>query len=630
MMMPTLTMPMTPTQPPTEKRRPRAPAFRQLQTYLPMMIVLGVALPVIVYLFVMQGLGWAAPVLGAGATFSLGASSERIILYTSANSTRYFAGIGGNYETLAAPWRAYFADRKHRFKEVHTAAELEKFSEGVLVLPSAVSLSAAEKAAVAAFRVKGGAVLTTWATGSRDELGAWAGWDFLGSMGARMVGEIAPTLPVNNLMLTGESPLSHSHPAGQRVFLAKTSEALLRLRGEMVAARFMNWARVTDPERRDEGAIVYSEMGANASRSASFAFAESVWESRPLLLYPVIDDTLGWLGRTPVAVRAVWPGAKRAAQIIEMDTEDGFPNATVFADMMKALDYRASFYVLTSVGVRYPDILARLDHDFEIGYHADVHDGFKGQSAAIQQQRLLTMKAELGSVIGSTAQVTGFRAPLESYDATTETLLHQAGIGHHVADPGRTEARLPVFAKMDGVENKDALVILPRTQRDDINIATEQASVEQTAAALIDDFDLAVEMGALGLLSVHSQNFMPGATLTRAMPLYIDRLKQRRSQIWLTSGTEVANWWRQRDRVKVASYYKGKRVEFNITITGKEPVKDVSLIVMLPQKDRMVTVQSLKIGGVKPTVSKIDAFRAAIVFDSLAPGNYAYQAAFGQ
>jgi len=624
-----LTTPMLQTKPANDERRARTPAFKQLKTYLPMMIVLGIAVPVAVYLMVMQGLGWAAPMLGAGGTLSLVApSSERVILYTSANSTRYFAGIGGNYDTLAAPWRTYFTERKQRFREVHTAADLDKLSEGLVVLPSAVALSAAEKAAVAAFRAKGGAVLTTWATGSRDENGGWAGWDFLGSLGARMVGEIPATQQVNNLVLNGESPLSHSQPAGQRMFLTKTSETLLRLRGEMVAGRFMNWARVTDAERRDEGAIVFSEMGLAASRSASFAFAESVWESHPLLLYPVIDNTLDWLLRKPVVVRAAWPGGKRAAQIIEMDTEDGFANATVFGDMMKAIDYRASFYVLTSVGVRYPDVLSRLANDFEIGYHADVHDGFKGQPAARQQQRLQTMRTELGSVIGSTTHITGFRAPLESYDATTEAMLQQAGIRHHVADPGRTEARLPVFAKMAGIDNNDALVILPRTQRDDINIAAEQANIEQTAAALIDDFDLGIDMGALGLLSVHSQNFLPDATLTRAMPAFIERLQRRRSQIWLTSGREVASWWRQRERVKVASDYKGKRLEFNVTITGQAPVSGASLIVMLPQKGRMPTVQSLKIGAAKPTVTKIDEFRAAVVFDTLKPGNYAYQAVF--
>eukprot|EP01041_Mallomonas_annulata_P015070 gene15070-31968_t len=82
---------MIPPRPDNGERRARTPAFKQLKTYLPMMIVLGISVPVVVYLMVMQGLGWAAPAFGANGMLSLVApSSERVILYTSANSTRYF------------------------------------------------------------------------------------------------------------------------------------------------------------------------------------------------------------------------------------------------------------------------------------------------------------------------------------------------------------------------------------------------------------------------------------------------------------------------------------------------------------------------------------------------------------
>ena len=55
-----------------------------------------------------------------------------------------------------------------------------------------------------------------------------------------------------------------------------------------------------------------------------------------------------------------------------------------------------------------------------------------------------------------------------------------------------------------------------------------------------------------------------------------------------------------------------------------------SLIVMLPKKGAVMAVKSLKIGLQKPTVLKIDNYRAAVVFDTLAPGNYSYQATFSE
>jgi peptidoglycan/xylan/chitin deacetylase (PgdA/CDA1 family) len=621
-------LPMKPTF--TDHRQPH-PYFKRIGTWLPTMIILGLAVPLLVYVAVMQMIGWRTPVLGAHGVISYAASSGNdILLYASPNSRAYLAGIGGNYETLLVPWRTYFQDRKLGVKEIQDASQLSSHKNGVLVLPSAVSLSDEEQTEIVAFRARGGAILATWATGTRNGKGDWEGWQFLEKLGAKVLGEIPGNAEVNNLILTGESPVSNTHPAGHRIGMGKTSESLLRATGEMVAGRFMNWARITDTERRNEGAIIYTETSADSGRFAFFAFAESTWESRPLAAYGFIDDTLQWLQREPAIVLAAWPNGKRAAQIIEMDTEDGFANALSFASTMQALDYPATFYVLTSVGKLFPDVLTRLARDFEVAYHGDVHDSFKGQSATVQEQRIQNMRREMASVLPDIKNVTGFRAPTEGYDSTTEQLLHKYGIKHHASGPNRTEARLPLLAKLEGVSKEDTLVVLPRTQRDDINFNLEKLTVDQTTQALIDDFDLVVDTGALGLLSIHSQNFKPDGTLPKAMPGFLVHTKQRRALVWTAKAGEVSDWWRDRDRVKFSYTNSGKRLEFNITVTGKNPVSGTSLVLMLPQRGVLPNVQPSKIGGVKPTVTTIDKYRANITFDSLSPGNHIYQATFAQ
>jgi hypothetical protein len=615
---------------PTDHRAAeKTSVFRRMGIYIPLLIIMGLAVPMLIYLGVMQATGWTPPVLGSnGALSSIAGTSSRISLYVSPSTKTYFTGIGGNYDTLLVPWRAYFSNRKLDFSEIQELAQLRKQKEGILILPSAVALSAEERASIAEFRSHGGAILTTWATGSRNGKGEWEGWQFLEQLGVKMTGEIPATAEVNNLILSGESPVSSTQPAGQRVWMSKTSETLLRFKGEMVAGRFMNWARITDNERRDEGAVIFSEASAGSARAVAYAFAESTWESHPLAVHSLIDDTLQWLRREPVAVRAAWPQAKRAAQVIEMDTEEGFANALTFAAMMQSLEYRATFYVLTSVAKVFPEVLAKLARDFEVGYHADIHIGFKGQTAAQQEKRIKTMRADLDAILLDTKGMTGFRAPTESYDATTEQLLHQYGIRHHAADPGRSEGRLPLLAKLEGVEPADDLIVLPRTQRDDINLFLEKLSVEQTTQALIDDFDLTLATGSLGLLSVHSQNFSTDSTLTQAMPGFLAHVKQQRGPVWLASAGQVSEWWRERERFKLASSYSGKRLELNVSVTGNRPLSGATLVVMLPQKGALMSVKSLKIGLPKPSIAKIDDFRAAIVFDTLQPGNYAYQATF--
>ena len=238
------------------------------------------------------------------------------------------------------------------------------------------------------------------------------------------------------------------------------------------------------------------------------------------------------------------------------------------------------------------------------------------------------MRTEMASVLPELQGAPGFRAPTEGYDAVTEQLLPKFGIRHHTADPNRSTARLPLLSKAEGVEAANALVVLPRTQRDDINLQSEKLTAEQTTKALIDDFDLSLDTGALGLLSVHSQNFKADSVLAAAMPGFLAHLKLRRETLWLASAGQVADWWRDRERFKLSSSSNGRRIEFNITITGQQPLRGATVVVMLPKKGVQAIVEGAKIGMVKPTLAKIDEYRAAVIFDSLAPGSYVYQVSF--
>ena len=603
--------------------------FRRLGIYLPLIIVFCLAAPIMTYVGFMERLGWAVPVFGIdGAPRSVAQSSDRVILYASSSSKTYFAGLGGNYEVLLAPWRNYFQSRKVDFREIQSASQLRKEQSGVLILPSAVALGDDERVEILAFRAKGGAILCTWATGTRNGNGDWQGWQFLQNLGARVIGEIPTTASANNLILTGESPVSHRQGAGQRITLTKTSEAMLRATGEVVAGRFMNRSRVIDDERRSEGAVIFTETRESYGRVAYFAFAESGWEAQTLGAHDLISDTLQWLRREPAIIQGAWPNGKRAAQVIEMDTEEGFANAAAFASLMKSIDYRSNFYVTTSAGKLFPQVLTPLARDFELGYLGDTYASFKDQAPAVQEQRLRAMQSELSSVLPELKGITGFRAPAEGYDATTEMLLQKVGIRHHTAGPESSSARLPLLRQTEGVKSTDSLVVLPRTQRNDINLYQEKLTAEQTTRALIDDFDLAVDTGSLGLLSVHSRNFSADSVMAAAMPGFLAHLKERRALVWLASAGQVADWWRERERFKLSSSINGKRLVFNITITGQQPFNGATVIVTTPQRGVQTTVVGDTVTMVRPTVSKIDDYRAALVFESLAPGNHGYSVTF--
>jgi peptidoglycan/xylan/chitin deacetylase (PgdA/CDA1 family) len=616
-----------------QRQRQTIPFYKRIGVFMSPFLIFGVLLPLLIYTIMMEALGWPSPLVGLrGVVAYFAPTSTRVVLYSSPTTRSYFSKIGGNYDTLLTPWKLYFQSRNREVTEIDDISKLRGLSNGVLILPSTVAIGEGERAEIAAFRKRGGSVLTTWAAGTRNGNGDWEGWQFLETLGVKTVGEVPAESESRQLILTGESPLSHTNLSGQRIWMSKTSESLLRFKGERVAARFMNWARVIEDANRDEGAVVYSETASSSlssSRTVSFAFAETAWESHPFVAYGLIDDTLKWLLRESVVVKSAWPGAKQFAQVIEMDTEEGFPNALPFGNLLRStLDYRPTFYVLTSVAKEFPEVVTQLAKGFEIAYHGDVHDSFKGQPAPLQEQRIMNMQQQLAAVMPDAKRVTGFRAPTEGYNATTERLLQKHGIRHHAVDPQRTEGRIPEFLKQEDVELVDSIVLLPRSQRDDINFSRENLNVEQTAKALIDDFGLAMETGALGWLSVHSQNFKPDDVLFKATPIFLDHVKKNKDSTWLATAGQVADWWRERDRFKISYKQLGQRLEFNVTVTGNKPVSGGSLTLMLPQKGVFATVRALKIGMKEPEVRKIDEYRSAIVFSTLEPGNYAYLVTF--
>ena len=614
----------------TDERWRQRGWWQRTSAFMPLFLIVGLGLPVLSYVLIMVNLGWRAPVLGANGAL-VPAADAPVYLYASPQTARFLREAGGDYERLLKPWRGYFVERERDYREIADLEALEGKPGSVLVLPSTLALGDPERKRIAAFQAAGGSVLATWATGSRDGSGEWRGWEFMQSLGFYVLGEMPAESQERQLTLIGETPLTTSLQAGLRLWMTHTAESLLRIKGERTAARFTDWRRSSSEGRGEEGAVLYGER-AN-SRAVAFAFSESAWEASPVAVHLLIDDTLSWLQRQPALSLANWPDGRRAAQIVEMDTEHAFANARPFSALLTQAGVAATFFVLTSSAMQHPDVYRELASRHEIAYHGEVHISFKGQPAPEQERRLSAMRAQLDALGGtSTSPILGFRAPTEGYDATTERLLQRIGIRYHVSDPNRGESPLPLFAKMEGVRADDELLVIPRTQRDDINLLEAQTPADAATLLrmLLADLDETAAIGGLGLLSIHSQNFGDGAPLRDAMPRYLASLRARGSdgEVWVASAGEVDRWWRERRKVDVAGVQRGPRVELNITVRGDRTVHGVAVMVALPSRGATAVARGTKVGTTQPRVVPIDPFRSRFVFDALPPGNHSYQINF--
>ncbi len=557
--------------------------------------------------------------MSLGASYACAAEPEGGLLYVyrSETTVRYFKSQKQSYEQIIRRWTPYLKKYGEYAKNLNRNELLTVVPPGVLILPSAVALDEQERAAISRFVALGGGVLGSGLVGTRDGQGSFVGLDFLHqTFNVRSHGYF-PRSDNTFFMPFGDGPVTWPIPAGRRMPIVTGQDSVLRISAEHESAVVMDWARSMPTE--PHGVMAFDEKG--KSRVAYFSPPDNAWpNSKDATL--LLDATLAWLRREPQAYKAAWPQGYVASHLFEMDTEERFDSAPNFAKHLESEGFKGTFYSLTTEAVRVPEVVRDLiKRGHEIAYHADVHFGFKGDSVGEQELRILFMKQQMQGILGErTKEATGFRAPTESYDARTEILLRKHGLLHHAADISANDDRLPFFSISEpGVPPDQALVVLPRTQLDDVAFTAMKFTPAQVNTLLNYDLDLTMRSGAFGLLSVHSQNYVEGGLMLRSMGEYIRKVASYRDRLWVARGDEITRWWRQRAAVQVDQQWQDGGLQVSVKNTNPGPVAGLTVFVTLPGKNAPVRVDATpKTTAVR--IKTIDAFRAALVFDSLPPG----------
>ena len=559
---------------------------------------------------------------------------ETVYLYSSPITSAFFGANGASYDTLKQRWREYFRPYGKSFREISRANLIAGLKPGVLVLGSAALLDEQERKAITLFADSGGSILVTWGTGVRDGRGQWAGYGFIeGLLQMKVNGKV---LSDDNSEKTtrflnpfGDGPLTWAVPAGQRIFLGEVAETPIRVQSSNLAARYFSWERFPAP-KNSNGAIAYFEK--SGSRRVYFGFSESSWEYDERIEIPnLVDSVMAWLKHETSIYKGAWPNGNAAAQLVEMDAEDKYSNALDFSRDLISSNLRGTFYSLTGVARQNRSVVEKLSEKHEIAYHGEVHVGFKGKTLEAQENRLNVMVTEMRDIVGTKGllAVTGFRAPTESSDSNTEKLLRKLGVRHNVTGPTASEGRLPFFSESEpGLKTEDAMVGLPRTQMDDLNYLGLRLSAAKAEELILLDLDYVREAGALGVLSVHSQNYDVGELMTKITQPYLKRLQQHHDGIWTASGREIADWWQARERVIYRPVKgAGNSLVFDVRTPGN--VKGITFIVAHPAKDIAPKTITAEKNLPLPELRRIDAYRSALIFrQELTAGNYAYSLQF--
>ncbi len=551
--------------------------------------------------------------------------AQQVYLFQNQATIDFFSQAGGDHQRVMAVWNQTLARLKIVSQQVNSTQLLQLVGlpksplARVLVLPSAVVLNAAERNAVTALENQGWSVLGTWAVGTRDEKLDWTGYSFIQQrFNTTVVGDhdLSKTqgwffLPV------GESPVTHSLLAGERVYLQNLPDRLLLLKADkqsQIAARGGDWTRQASMGADNAGLMTFSEKA--VSRSVFIGVPETAWSAAQAQFDRLLSDSLAWLAREARVVKGVWPHPFQSALLIEMDTEDQFANANNLMTQLEERGLVGTFYSLTSEAVKHPEVIKRITEKHEMAYHAEVHDGFKGLSPQQQEARLSQMKRQLIAANKNTATAVGFRAPLESFDANTEIALRKLGFKHHAGSPSSSEAALPTFSAAEhSLPVQQKLVVLPRTMLDDVNFfnlgIADPVKTEQLLIAGANDIH---QLRGFGLLSVHSQYFAAGMPLQKAFVPLLESITKPSRQMWVTSASKIEAWWRAREQVSLSSRSDAAGIQISLNNTGSA-IKQFKLVVMLPTVQSNVVVDRKNV-----QIERLDSARVALVWHQLDPG----------
>ena len=298
-----------------------------------------------------------------------------------------------------------------------------------------------------------------------------------------------------------------------------------------------------------------------------------------------------------------------------------------FAKSLEAAGGRATYYLLGENAVNSASTLKALQaRGHELAYMGDKFVGFRDQSSAAQANRLDAMRKAMkdaGLAFGVDA---GFHAPAESYDKNTERLLRDRGFGHYIAFMDATDARLPFLVPEDAGETRlqKRTVVLPRTQRGPED-ATEEGDPDEGIKSFIGELELAEKMGGLSTIRIPNQSLLT----PEQQAVIFQHLKARRGRMWLATATQVADWWRERERVKVQIDGDAALPMLTVTVDGNAPLQQaVTVWVNLPETGRTLRLLAKEEAAPSPQIATVDTWRAAVVLTGLKPGSHRWQLQF--
>ena len=150
-----------------------------------------------------------------------------------------------------------------------------------------------------------------------------------------------------------------------------------------------------------------------------------------------------------------------------------------------------------------------------------------------------------------------------------------------------------------------------------------ESDEDEAVQSFVAELDIADKMAALSIVRFPNQTLLTKESLDEIF----GAVKERSRHMWPATATQVAEWWRERERVTFDLTGTTTSPTLRVNIAGQDTLRQgVAIWVNLPQPDSSLRIVAPS--GTLPQILKIDNHRAALVLKGLAAGQHQWQLQF--
>lgn len=510
-------------------------------------------------------------------------SATRVAVLADSASDRWFNGPAAR-DTIDRAWtealRAIGADA--RVVAASDTAALR--TAAVVVVPSAPCLSQAARSAIDRVLARGGGVIATWLTGTRDGACADAGYQFITRVStATRVDTLEPRATTHVTFPDG-GPLAADMPPGSTIELRSDHDAAVRQLGR--DAYYSDGVLNPAPAARQpgiDGAVTHAAVG--SGRAVYWGFdlarvADDPWDRTLSRL--LLRNSIEWAAGAPSVSIAPWPAGRTAALVLVEQVDSAAAAAgPAVRDAREALDHagvQATFLFATSAMHDDPGLARSIAERNEVAARPD--DELRiTRTEDEQTDKFRDLRGDLGNVLGR--EVSGMMPPMERLDPLLTLSWIRAGGEYLFAGNGARSAA-PELLTVDG----HPFVLLPRLSDDDAVALRRARALGDSAAMdtlLAHDYRAALaKLRALGGLSITRWHASTAGGSAGRLVAAVAGDAHGDSTVWVAPAKDVASWWLRRSHLAVTTVTAGDSLTVSVANTGKTPVDGAVLRVVVP------------------------------------------------